>query len=93
LIVTESNRFNRDIFFVLILCLEYPDLPVGVFGLSTEDRDLGYDIRRSYGKRSRGGWPIYIDKEQMLDDVERIGDLVNYGLPSVLGAFKADRAQ
>jgi FMN phosphatase YigB (HAD superfamily) len=25
--------------------------------------------------------------------IERIGDLVNYGLPSVLGAFKADRAQ
>jgi hypothetical protein len=36
---------------------------------------------------------IYIYKEQMVDDVERIGDLVNCGLPSVLGAFKADRAQ
>ena len=25
--------------------------------------------------------------------VERIGDLVNYGLPALLGAFKADHAQ
>jgi hypothetical protein len=29
----------------------------------------------------------------MLDDVERIGDLVNYGLPSVRGTFKAENAQ
>jgi len=25
--------------------------------------------------------------------IERIGDLVNYDLPSLLGAFKADQAQ
>jgi hypothetical protein len=25
--------------------------------------------------------------------IERIGDLVNYGLPALLGAFKADHAQ
>ncbi len=36
---------------------------------------------------------IYIHKEQMVDDVERIGDLVNDDLPALLGAFKADRAQ
>jgi hypothetical protein len=35
---------------------------------------------------------IYIYKEQMVDDVERIGDLVNYGFPSVLGTFKTERA-